>query len=129
MERTGLNELQPKAADYIKGEQIEELLAAAGPEVVRDIFDAFWRTSAKLLDALAAQIDSRDLKGAAASAHAIKGSAANVGAIRVARAAAHLEKSCRSENADSLRKDLGTLQEDFSATRAFAATYLSKTDS
>lgn len=104
--------------------QIDALLAAAGPDGVREIYNAFWRSSGELLDVLANQISAGDCAGAASSAHALKGSAANVGASGVAQSAAQIEDASKGDDVETLRNLLAALNEKYAATRTGVDNYL-----
>jgi len=106
--------------------QIDALLAAAGADGVKDIFDAFWSSAGDLVDTLAGQVSGGDRAGAAASAHALKGSAANVGASGISQLAARIEEAARSEDSQALQTLLAGLLENVAATRALVDEYLAK---
>lgn len=76
-------------------EQLNGLVAAAGAQGVREIIDAFWRSTDSLINTLDEQIAAGDMDELAKTAHAIKGSAANVGATLVADAARNVEAASR----------------------------------
>lgn len=78
-------------ASLLELEQIDSLLDIAGVDGVRDILEAFWRSTDELSADLARSVVSGDSGQAARTSHALKGSAANVGAMRLAEAARDVE--------------------------------------
>lgn len=85
-----------QAMSILEFEQLNGLVAAAGAEGVREIINAFWRSTDSLIEALAEQIAQANPEEAARTAHAIKGSAANVGATSIASAARAVEMAARA---------------------------------
>lgn len=86
----------------LEPEQLSALLEAAGPEGVREIMDAFWRSTSDLIAAVRQQADAGDFGEAAKTAHALKGSAANIGASLLATLAKAMETACKEADATSL---------------------------
>lgn len=83
-------------AALIEREQLEGLIAAAGPDATGQIIAAFVRSTESLLSDLRQQAADGDFRAARCTAHAIKGSAANMGAVELARAAGGLEANCKA---------------------------------
>lgn len=81
--------------DLLEVSQIDALVDAAGVEGVREILNAFWRSTEGLAAELKAQLARGDRTGAMRSAHALKGSALNVGAVRFAETLRKVEDACR----------------------------------
>ena len=101
----------------IETEQLDGLLAAAGREGLREILNAFWRSTDDLLSALNGQIADGDFTEAARTAHAIKGSASNVGAQFLAETAKALEAACRDEDGAKLAASYETAKDAVVSTR------------
>ncbi len=97
----------------IESEQIDGLLEIAGVDGVKEILDAFWRSTDQLTADLARSVRNGECVAAARTAHALKGSAANVGANRLAEAARIVEVRSRS----------GELREANEAIERLAAIY------
>lgn len=107
-------------------EQVDGLVAAAGVDGARDILDAFWRSTADLMETLATQVRQNALDLAGQTAHAVKGSAANVGAQRLANTTAAFEEACRSGDQDAVENALQAVRADFAAVREHFDEHLSK---
>lgn len=102
----------------IEDEQLATLLEVAGPEGVREIMDAFWRSTEDILQAVSKQIDSGDFDEAYKSAHALKGSAANVGASLLASIARSIEGACKESDTDLLTKRVNEVNDAVKVTKA-----------
>lgn len=104
-------------AQLIEAEQIDGLLEIAGVDGVKDILDAFWRSTDDLSADLARCVETGACAEAARAAHALKGSAANVGARRLAQAARDVEALSKSGDLGALRSALETLAVIYHETR------------
>ena len=111
---------------HIHTEQLDGLIAAAGVDGARAILDAFWRTTAELMESLNTQVGDNALDLAGQTAHAVKGSAANVGAQRLAAAAARFETACLSGDQTAIEQALQACAEDFAAVREHFEKHLAK---
>jgi len=92
---TGLSDQKHQ---YLQRDQLDGLVAAAGVGGASDIMDAFWRSTATLVDALETAITENDFDEASKLAHALKGSAGNVGAGAICSKTKILEACCKDEN-------------------------------
>ncbi|MEM6414168.1 MAG: Hpt domain-containing protein [Pseudomonadota bacterium] len=101
----------------IETEQLDGLLAAAGEDGLREILDAFWRSTDELLAALNNQISESDFDEAARTAHAIKGSASNVGAQLLAATAKAVEAACEAKDQNGLTTNYETAVSAVGKTR------------
>jgi HPt (histidine-containing phosphotransfer) domain-containing protein len=99
-------------------EQLDGLLDAAGPEGVKAILEAFWRSTDDLLSKLRTQIAENDYAAIAASAHAIKGSSSNIGAIALANHARDLEKNAKCADQAGLLESIDEADATYSRTRS-----------
>lgn len=111
---------------HIEVEQLNGLIAAAGPDGVRDIFDAFWRTSEELLDLLSTQVSGGDLALAAGTAHSLRGMAANVGASILSATATDLEIACQNADANAADDHVVKARADYAAARIWLKDHLQK---
>lgn len=111
-------------ADYLQLDQVNGLIAAAGVDGLREILEAFWRSTASLLEGLTAQAQGRSYDEAAQTAHAIKGSAANIGAQRLADIATEVEDACRSQDDQKLDACVTAIHNDFDAVRVLFDAHL-----
>lgn len=111
---------------HIEVEQLNGLIAAAGADGVREIFDAFWRTSEELLDLLSKQVTGGDLALAAGTAHALKGMAANVGAAALTATATDLEIACQNADAGAADGHVGQARVDYEAAQIWLNDHLQK---
>ena len=102
----------------LESEQIDSLLDVAGVDGVRDILDAFWRSTDDLSADLARCAETGACADAARAAHALKGSAANVGAQRLSQAARDIEALSKSGDLSAVREALATLAAIYRDTRA-----------
>lgn len=109
---------QAAQALLIESEQIDSLLDIAGVEGVRDILNAFWRSTEELSADLARCVAIGECTQAARSAHALKGSAANVGANRLADAARDVETHSKTGDLVAARNALEKLVAIYRETRA-----------
>ena len=107
-------------------EQLNGLVAAAGAEGVREIINAFWRSTDSLAEALLGQIESGNLDEASRTAHAIKGSAANVGATLIADSAREVENAARSGAHGDLIDASEDLKKAINETRGAFADFFAK---
>lgn len=107
-------------------EQVDGLVAAAGVDGARDILDAFWRSTADLMETLSTQVRQNALDLASQTAHAVKGSAANVGAQRLANTTAAFEEACRQGDQEAVENALEAVRADFAAVREHFDEHLSK---
>jgi len=121
-----LSEPQENQVSHLHVEQIDGLVAAAGVDGAREILDAFWRSTADLLEALATQIAENTMDVAAQTAHAVKGSAANVGAQRLSQTAARIEEACKNGDSAAAAGTLENAHENFKAFRACFDEHLSR---
>ena len=106
---SGVNDVDatgPDSAAVIEKEQLEGLLQVAGPAGVRDILEAFWRSTDELFHSIAQDIRLGQYEDAARGAHALKGSAANVGALLLTATARALESGCRERDVAALQTAL-----------------------
>ena len=83
-------------SDLVESVQLDGLIDAAGVDGVREILNAFWRSTDGLVAELKGQLARNDQPGAMRSAHALKGSALNVGASRFAESLKRVEDACRA---------------------------------
>ncbi len=102
----------------LESEQIDSLLDVAGVVGVRDILDAFWRSTDELSADLARCVATGDCFAAARTAHALKGSAANVGAQRLAEAAREVETHTKTGDLVAARDAIVRLAAIYRETRA-----------
>lgn len=107
--------------------QIDGLIEVAGVTGVREILDAFWRSTEELSAALKSQIAAGDFAAAARTAHAIKGSSANVGAQMLADAAREIEVYAKSNELKAPEAALATLSRIYGETRAALEARLTET--
>jgi HPt (histidine-containing phosphotransfer) domain-containing protein len=114
----------PDCASAIDAEQIDGLILAAGVDGVRDILDAFARSTQNLLLNLREELARGDLRAAARTAHALKGSALNVGAVLLSDAARGIETSCKADDAQGAEKSLDEANASWASTAAAFATRL-----
>lgn len=105
-------------ASLLDSEQIDSLLDIAGVDGVRDILDAFWRSTDELSANLAVCVETGECGQAARTAHALKGSAANVGAHRLAEAARDVESLSKSGDLTAASDALIRLAATYRETRA-----------
>ncbi|MEL6362216.1 MAG: Hpt domain-containing protein [Pseudomonadota bacterium] len=108
---------EAKESAILEFAQINGLIEAAGPDGAREILEAFWRSTADLMNELNSQV-SGDLEAASKTAHAIKGSASNVGAARIAACARVAEEACRSNDASEAATAAEALASSMDATRS-----------
>ncbi len=113
-------------AGHLQIDQVDGLIAAAGIDGTHAILDAFWRSTAELLEALSAQIKDQDFSLAAMTAHAVKGSAANIGAVRLAQSAAEMEIACKNGKSSDIGDMLDALNQDFQSVRECFKEHLAK---
>lgn len=111
---------------HIEVEQLNGLIAAAGPDGVREIFDAFWRTSEELLNLLSTQLTGGDLALAAGTAHSLKGMAANVGASALSATATDLEIACQNADAHAAGSHIEQARADYAAAQHWLRDHLQK---
>ena len=111
---------------HIEVEQLDGLIAAAGADGVREIFDAFWRTSEELLDLLSTQVNGGDLTLAAGTAHSLKGMAANVGASALSATATDLEIACQNADANAADGHVEQARADYLAAQHWLKNHLQK---
>lgn len=116
---------QQAQASLIEADQIDSLLDVAGVDGVRDILNAFWRSTDELSANLAQCVSSGECTAAARTAHALKGSAANVGAQRLSEAARDVETHSKSGDLVAARDALGRLAEIYRETRAALEAHVS----
>jgi len=121
-----LEENRQEQPELIEVAQLEGLVAAAGKDVTLEIVDAFWRSTERLLTALANDLRSGALDNAAKSAHAIKGSASNIGAAKLSHTAALLETACRGNDAEGANSLFSESNADFDAARTEITEYLKR---
>lgn len=105
-------------ASLLELEQIDGLLDIAGVDGVKDILDAFWRSTDELSADLARSVEGGESGQAARTAHALKGSAANVGAMRLAEAAREVETLTKSGDLATARAAIERLAAIYRETRA-----------
>ena len=105
-------------------EQLDGLLEVAGPDGVKAILDAFWRSTDDLLRKLRTQIAESDYAAIAASAHAIKGSSSNVGASALAKSARDLEANAKSGDECALQLSIENADATYLKTRDAFETLL-----
>lgn len=101
----------------LEPEQLNALLGAAGPDGVRDIMEAFWRSTDQLIAAMREQADGADFAEAARTAHALKGSAANIGAALLTSLARAMEAACKAGDAPTLLTRVEQAQAAVGVTR------------
>lgn len=104
---------QSNKTDYMQADQVNGLVAAAGVDGVRQIMDAFRRSTADLVATLSESIENGELDEASRAAHAIKGSAGNVGAQSLAECISAIEQACESGDTAAARAGLQDVQENF----------------
>lgn len=104
-------------ATLIESEQIDGLLEIAGVDGVKEILDAFWRSTDQLSADLARSVRDGEFAAAARTAHALKGSAANVGANRLAEAARVVEARTRSGELSEAKEAIERLAAIYRETR------------
>lgn len=116
------------AADtpLIESEQIESLLDAAGVDGVKDILEAFWRSTDQLSADIARYVETAACADAAKAAHALKGSAANVGANRLADAARRVETFSKNGDLAGVKNAVDRLAVIYRETRAALDRLLSE---
>ncbi|MFN3960705.1 MAG: Hpt domain-containing protein [Parvularculaceae bacterium] len=110
----------------IESEQIDSLLDAAGVDGVKDILEAFWRSTDQLSADLARCIETGACADAARTAHALKGSAANVGANRLADAARRVEALSKNGDLAGVTSAVDRLAAIYRETRAALDRLLSE---
>lgn len=104
-------------ATLIESEQIDGLLDIAGVGGVREILDAFWRSTDQLSADLERFVAGGESVEAARVAHALKGSAANVGANRLAEAARVVEFHSKNDELIEARRAIERLAAIYHETR------------
>lgn len=104
-------------ASLIESEQIDGLLDIAGVGGVREILDAFWRSTDQLSADLERCVAGGERVEAARVAHALKGSAANVGANRLAEAARVVEFHSKNGELIEARRAIERLAAIYRETR------------
>lgn len=104
-------------ASLIEPEQIDGLLEVAGVDGVKEILDAFWRSTDQLSGDLARSVNDGKFAEAVRTAHALKGSAANVGANRLAEAARIVEARSRNGELSEAKEALERLAAIYRETR------------
>lgn len=107
--------------------QIDGLIEVAGVDGVKEILDAFWRSTDDLSANLRAQIAAGDYSAAVRTAHAIKGSAANVGAQLLSDAARDIEASVKSATTEVPEEALARLARIYRETRAALEARIAET--
>jgi len=118
---------QSKAqASLLESEQIDSLLDVAGVDGVKDILDAFWRSTDDLTADLARCVASGEGAAAARVAHALKGSAANVGALRLSEAARDVENHSKSGDLKAAHLAIERLAVIYSETRVALVRHIDK---
>ena len=110
----------------VEVEQLDGLLEVAGPDGVKAILEAFWRSTDELLAKLRRQIAENDYAAIAASAHAIKGSSSNVGALALAKSARDLEADAKSGDENALQSGIQQADATYLKTRDAFETLLAR---
>ena len=82
-------------------------------ELARNVLAGFLEDMPRRIEALRGHLGTWDAKGAVLEAHTIKGASANVGAERLRRAAADLEKAARAGDLEAFRSRLPDIEREF----------------
>jgi HPt (histidine-containing phosphotransfer) domain-containing protein len=109
----------------IEAEQIDGLLEIAGVDGVKEILDAFWRSTDQLSADLERSVREGEFVAAARTAHALKGSAANVGANRLAEAARIVEVHSRGGDLPEAKEAIERLAAIYRETREALERHIS----
>ncbi|MFK7989131.1 MAG: Hpt domain-containing protein [Sandaracinaceae bacterium] len=73
-------------------EQLHEMLAFAGPEAIRDIFQLYLADVPRRIDALQDALAHADAEGLRRAAHGLRGSSVSIGANKLAELCGALEE-------------------------------------
>lgn len=92
---------------------LRQLNAPGETDTVREMIDLFLQTATTLRDQIVAAAQAQDLAALRSAAHGLKGNAGGLGAKRLARLCASMEKGAREGNADAAFQWLEAVQDEF----------------
>ncbi len=106
-----MDEQYARKENLVDREQVDELLASAGPDGFMAIIMAFRASIEALIDEFCSALALSNMEAAAQITHAMKGAAANVGAIAMVDRLEKIEESLRAANCppETVTDELGDL--------------------
>lgn len=116
--------IRPPAFDPEIIASLREQCDAAGPDFLREIFDAFLEDAPLTLDDLDAAIRCGNADWLMRGAHELGGSAGNVGAPALSSLCSKVEIQARSGLLAGIEADVARIREEFEVVSAEAAKLL-----